>query len=202
MLGEGREDCFFWHENGSEVFTLSNHRCSEWPGAHMPLVILLWHWGVAFFKFKYCWFFRHGINFVFHLCCCSVTKSWSPPCDLMNSSIPGFPVIAIAPSLFKFMSFGSVMPSNYLILCCPFSSRLQSLPASGSFPMNWFFTSGEQSIGSLASSVLAMNIQGWFQNYHIRCYPRLYGLVLLNTVSWQTMKHLVGSGFLCDPVSY
>ena len=40
----------------------------------------------------------------------------------------------------------------------PFSC-LQSFPASGSFPMNQFFVSGDQSIGSSAS-VLPMNIQG------------------------------------------
>ena len=45
----------------------------------------------------------------------------------------------------------------------PFSSRLQSFPASGSFPMNPFFTLGGQSIGASASaSVLPMNIQNWF----------------------------------------
>ena len=42
-----------------------------------------------------------------------------------------------------------------------FSSCFQSLPASGSFPVSWFFTSGGQSIGTL-DSVLPMNIQGWF----------------------------------------
>ena len=47
-------------------------------------------------------------------------------------------------SLFKSMSIESVMPSNHLILCRPFSSRLQSFPASGSFAMNWLFTSGGQ----------------------------------------------------------
>ena len=41
----------------------------------------------------------------------------------------------------------------------PFSSRLQSFPASGSFPMRQFFTSGGQSMGASASaSVLLMNI--------------------------------------------
>ena len=41
----------------------------------------------------------------------------------------------------------------------PFSSCPQSFPASGSFPMNQFFTSGAQSIGASAStSVLPMNI--------------------------------------------
>ena len=43
----------------------------------------------------------------------------------------------------------------------PFSSCLQSFPASGSFPMSQFFTSGGQSIGASAS-VLSMNIQDWF----------------------------------------
>ena len=45
----------------------------------------------------------------------------------------------------------------------PFSSHLQSFPASGSFQMRKFFTSGGQSIGVSASpSVLQMNIQDWF----------------------------------------
>ena len=45
----------------------------------------------------------------------------------------------------------------------PFSSHLQSFPASGSFPMSQLFTSGGQSIGVTASaSVLPMNTQDWF----------------------------------------
>ena len=45
----------------------------------------------------------------------------------------------------------------------PFSSHLQSFPASGSFPMSQFFASGGQSIGvSASASVLPMNIQDWF----------------------------------------
>ena len=45
----------------------------------------------------------------------------------------------------------------------PFSSCLQSFPASGSFPMSQFLASGGQSIGASASaSVLPMNIQDWF----------------------------------------
>ena len=55
------------------------------------------------------------------------------------------------PSLLKLMSIESVMPSNYLISVIPFSSRLQSFPASGSFPMSQFFASGGQSIGASAS---------------------------------------------------
>ena len=44
----------------------------------------------------------------------------------------------------------------------PFSSHLQSFPASESFPMSQFFASRGQSIGASASaSVLPMNIQDW-----------------------------------------
>ena len=44
-----------------------------------------------------------------------------------------------------------------------FPSCFQSFPASGSFPMSWFFVSGGQSTGaSASSSVLPMNVQGWF----------------------------------------
>ena len=45
----------------------------------------------------------------------------------------------------------------------PFSSHLQSFPASESFPMSHFFASGGQSIGvSASTSVLPVNIQDWF----------------------------------------
>ena len=44
----------------------------------------------------------------------------------------------------------------------PFSSRLQSFPASGSFPMSHFFPSCGQSIGvSASASVLPMRIQDY-----------------------------------------
>ena len=45
----------------------------------------------------------------------------------------------------------------------PFSSCLQSFPASGSFQMSQFFTLSGQSIGvSASASVLPMNIKEWF----------------------------------------
>ena len=45
----------------------------------------------------------------------------------------------------------------------PFSSCLQSFPASGSFPMSHLFASGGKSIGLAPSeSVLPMNLQDWF----------------------------------------
>ena len=56
----------------------------------------------------------------------------------------------------------------------PFSSCLQTFPASGSFPMSQFFKSGGLSLGASASaSVLPMNIQNWFP-------LGLTGLILLS----------------------
>ena len=69
----------------------------------------------------------------------------------------------ISQSLLKLISIESIMASNHLVFCHPFSSRPQSFPASGSFPMSQFFPSGGQSIGASASaSIPAMNIQDWF----------------------------------------
>ena len=57
----------------------------------------------------------------------------------------------------------------------PFSSYLQSFPASGSFQMNQFFAWGGQSIRvSASTSVLLMSIQGWFP-------LRLTGLISLQS---------------------
>ena len=53
------------------------------------------------------------------------------------------------------------MPSTISFSTAPFSSCLQSFPASGSFPMNQLFVLSNQSIGAPAT-VLPMNIQGWF----------------------------------------
>ena len=45
----------------------------------------------------------------------------------------------------------------------PFSSCLQSFPASGCFPMSQFITSGGQSVGvSASASVLPVHIKDWF----------------------------------------
>ena len=59
------------------------------------------------------------------------------------------------------MTIESVMLSNHLILCHPFSFCLQSFPASGSFPMDQLFSSGSQSIG-VSASVLPVSIEDWF----------------------------------------
>ena len=67
------------------------------------------------------------------------------------------------PRVFKLMTPELVMPSNHLILCLPLLLLPSVFPASGSFPMSQYFTSGGQSIGvSASASVLPMNIQDGF----------------------------------------
>ena len=64
-------------------------------------------------------------------------------------------------SLLKLISIELVMPSNHLTLCRPLLLLPSILPASGSFPMSQFFTSGGQSI-TASAPVLPMNIQDLF----------------------------------------
>ena len=96
-------------------------------------------------------------------CCCSLTNSCPPFCNPMGCSRPHFPVLHHLPELAQIHVHwisDAIQPSHPVT---PFSSCPQSFLASGSFAMNWLFTSGAQSIGTSASaSVLQMNIQGWF----------------------------------------
>jgi len=65
----------------------------------------------------------------------------------------------------------------------PFSSGLQSFPASGSFPISQFSASGGQSIGvSVSVTVLPMNSQDWFP-------LRLTGLISLQSMGSQRVGH-------------
>ena len=54
-------------------------------------------------------------------CCCSVANSCLTLRDHVDCSTPGFPILHHPPpSFLKLMSIESVLPSNHLILCCPF----------------------------------------------------------------------------------
>ena len=95
-------------------------------------------------------------------CCCSVAPSCLTPCDPMDCSTPGFPVLHRLPELAQTHVHwvGDAIQSSHP-LSSPFSSCPQSFPASGSFLMSQLFTSGGQSSG-ISASVLPMNIYGWF----------------------------------------
>ena len=94
----------------------------------------------------------------------SIVQSCPTLCDPLNCSTPGLPVHRQLPEFTQTYVHGvgdAIQPSHPPVI--PFSSCLQSFPASGSFWMSQFFTSGGQSIGvSASTSVLPMNIQEWF----------------------------------------
>ena len=98
-----------------------------------------------------------------HVYCCAVAQSHPNLCNTMDRSMTG---LCPSPSPW---ACGNSSPlcqwchptiSSSVV---PFSSCLQSFPASGSFLMSQCFESGGWNIGASASaSVLPMNIQDWF----------------------------------------
>ena len=104
---------------------------------------------------------KHIGVFVFFCYCCSVAKLCPTlqPRGLQHDRLP-CPSLPISLSLLKLMSIESVMPSNHLFLCHPL--LLPSISIMVFFnesachirrPQNWSFS---------FSTVLPMNIQGWF----------------------------------------
>ena len=75
----------------------------------------------------------------------------------MDSSTPGFPV------LHQLLELAQTHPScrkchpTISFSVMPFSSCLQSFPASGLFPMSQFFTSSDQSTGASSSASVLPN---------------------------------------------
>ena len=94
----------------------------------------------------------------------SVTQSCLTLCDPMNHMHirPPYPsaTARVYPNPGQLSQWCHPTISSSVV---PFSSCLQSFPASGPFQMSQFFTSGGQSIGvSASSSALPMNIQDLF----------------------------------------
>ena len=73
---------------------------------------------------------------------CSVMSDSETPWTAAHQASLSF---TVSQSFLKLMSVESMMPSNHLILCRPFSSW-PVLPASVSFPVSQLFTSGGQSV--------------------------------------------------------
>ena len=83
------------------------------------------------------------------------------PHGLQHARLPYLSLTPGAYSNSRPLSWGCHPTISSIVV--PFSSCLQSFPASGFFPMSQFFASGGQSIGPSASaSVLPMNIRDWF----------------------------------------
>ena len=101
------------------------------------------------------WYIRDQIR--------SVAQSCPTLCDPMSHSTPGLPVHLQTPGVHS-----DSRPSSQWChpdissSVIPFSSCLQSLPASESFPMSQLFTWGGQSTGVWAlASFLSKKSQGW-----------------------------------------
>ena len=93
-----------------------------------------------------------------------VTQSCLTLCHLIDCSIAGFPahhqLLELSQTHVHWV--GDAIQLSHP-LSFPLPSCLQSVPASGSFPMSQFFTSGGQSNRvSTSASVSPMNIQNWF----------------------------------------
>ena len=97
-------------------------------------------------------------------------------CDPMDCSTADFPVLPYLPEIAQIhIQLNLWCHPTTLSSVIPFSSCLQSFPASGSFPVSQLFTSSGQSIrGSASASVLSMNIHSWFP-------LRLTGLISLQS---------------------
>ena len=102
---------------------------------------------------------------VIHFQFSQFTQSCLTLCDPMDCSTPGFPVHHQLPKLAQthVHRVGEAIQPSHPLSVIPFSSRPQSFPASGSFPVSQFFPSSGHSIGVSASgSDLPVNIQDRF----------------------------------------
>ena len=169
-----REVLFYWWGNwGAQslinwpkvIELVSGHRAMPWNPRTLPSSCLLKSKENIYLKIEefgskvYCKMFIKSSALY---CGCSV--AWSCP--------TAAPWIAASQASLSFTSPGTCSNSCLLSRWChptisssvvPFSSCLQSFPASGSFPMSWLFTSGGQSIGASAlASVLPVSIRDWF----------------------------------------
>ena len=87
----------------------------------------------------------------------SVTQLCPTFCNPMDCSTPGFAVHHQLPVLTHSCPLRRWCQPTISSSVIPFSSRLQSFPASGSFPVSRLFPSGSQSIGGSASAVSPSN---------------------------------------------
>ena len=97
-------------------------------------------------------------------CCCSVAKLCLTFCNPHGLQHTRLPCLSLSPGVCSnSCPLGRWCHPTISSSVAPFSSCLQSFPASGSFLVSQFFPSGGRSIGALASaSVLPMNVQVWF----------------------------------------
>ena len=124
---------------------------------NMPLSVLICIKVYSFYLLQW--------NYLYHYCCCSVTKSCPTLCDPMNCSTPGFPVLCY---LLEFAQThvhrvgDAFQPSHPLLSPSPPAFSLSQ--HQGLF--QWFSSSHQVAkvleLQVQSAPVLPMNIQGWF----------------------------------------
>ena len=97
----------------------------------------------------------------------SIAHSRPTLCDPMDCSTPGLPSITDSWSLLKLTSVESVMPPTISSSVVPFSSCLQSFPATQ------FIESGGQSIGSFSFSISPSNEHSGLISFRINLFHLL-----------------------------
>ena len=115
-------------------------------------------------KSKLVWCLNLGsVDFQFCACnilliCFSSAQSCPTLCGPMDCSTPGLPVRHQLSELTQTHPVSQWCHPTISSSVVPFSSRLQSFPASGSFQMSQFFASGGQSIGVSASGLISFRM--------------------------------------------
>ena len=96
--------------------------------------------------------------------CFSVIQSCPILHDPMDCSMPGFPALHYLPEFAQ--THKALMPPNHLILCHPLLLLLlQTFPVSGSFAINWLFTSRWSKYWSFSISP-SNDYSGWKLRYN------------------------------------
>ena len=131
----------------------------------------------------------------------SVAQLCPTLCDPMDCSTPGFPIHhqLLEPTQTHVHRVGRCHPTISSSVV-PFSSCLQSFPASGSFSASWFLASGGRSIGVSASAeVLSHNNfkRSWKERYwvglsvhsgfFVSCYEKIQTNVLPTQYIWKKL---------------
>ena len=110
-----------------------------------------------FNSFSFYWQLRgtnHVLDCFLSISISSVAQSCLTLCNPMDCSTPGFPVLGAYSN--SCPSSQWCHPTNWSS-AVPFSSCLQSFPASGSFPMSQFFASDGQKYRSFSFSISPSN---------------------------------------------
>ena len=115
LLGSSCDHKWFWSHKVSDF---SMTLCLVY--LHLPSFLYgLFHYGYPQDTFRH--FFLNCFPAKFCCCCCAITKSVPTLCNCIDCSMPGRPVLHHHRSLLRLMSVDLVIPSNHLILCCPYN---------------------------------------------------------------------------------